>query len=390
MRDATTVRKVSLARTRERPAALPALDPRGARVVLGATEGFAEAITPSSQRLFGPRGAAVGADGALWVADTGHHRLLGWPGLPERDNEPAEWLIGQPHFGVEGRNAKGDVHAASLNVPTGVCACGDGLAVADAWNHRVLIWHRAPRRSHQPADVALGQADARSNLVNRGLDRPRADTLYWPYGVFWDGARLWVADTGNRRVLRFDGLPQRDGAAADLVLGQPDFEHRDENAGNASAASLRWPHAVARWQGRLCVADAGNNRLLLWQREPAANMAPSDAILGQAGAHALDHNRGEYWPSAHCFNMPYGLAVHAGRLYVADTANSRLLRFDDLSVAEAQALAGQPGFADKGDNRWQPATRDSLCWPYAIGFAGDTAVVVDSGNNRVLLWDVAR
>ena len=100
--------------------------------------------------------------------------------------------------------------------------------------------------------------------------------------------------------------------------------------------------------------------------------------------------RGEYWPSARCFNMPYGLAVHDDRLFVTDTANSRLLRFDSPFVGEAQALAGQPGFADKGDNRWLPATCDSLCWPYAISFAGDTAVIVDSGNNRVLLWDVAR
>lgn len=380
---------VTLERPRERPVAPPALDGRGARVVLGAEEAFAESITPAPHRLFGPRGAAVTADGALWVADTGHHRLLGWPALPEHDNAPAEWLIGQPRFGAEGRNAKGSVHGASLNVPTGLCACGEALALADAWNHRVLIWHRAPRASHRAADVVLGQADLSSGAINRGLDRPRADTLYWPYGVHWDGARLWVADTGNRRVLRFDGLPRSHGASADLVLGQPDFEHRDENAGSAGAATLRWPHAVAHWQGRLCVADAGNNRVLLWQRDPDTPMAPSDAILGQADARALDHNRGEYWPSAASFNMPYGLAVHAGRLFVADTANSRLLRFDSPSQADAQALAGQPGFRDKGDNRWQPATRDSLCWPYALSFAGSTAVVVDSGNNRVLLWEVS-
>ncbi len=382
------VQKVSLARPRARAPAPRALDAGGARVVLGAEGRFAEPIAPSSHRLFGPRGAAVTADGALWVADTGHHRLLGWPALPARDNEPAEWLIGQPRFGAEGRNGGGEVHAASLNVPTGVCACGAGLAVADAWNHRVLIWHESPRASAQPADVVLGQADAAAGHINRGADRPRADTLYWPYGVHWDGARLWVADTGNRRVLRFDGLPQRHGAAADLVLGQPDFEHRDENAGGAGTATLRWPHAVAVWQARLCVADAGNNRVLIWNRDPVSNRAAADLILGQRDGQSLDHNRGEYWPSARCFNMPYGLAVHGGRLFVADTANSRLLRFDDPEAADAQALAGQPGYADKGDNRWQAATRDSLCWPYGLAFAGDTAVVVDSGNNRVLLWDL--
>ena len=387
MADAVVL-KVSLARTRERPAALPALDPLGARVVLGGETALSTPIVPASHALFGPRGAAVTADGALWVADTGHHRLLGWPALPQRDHAPAEWLIGQPAFGREGRNAKGEVHGESLNVPTGVCACGEGLAVADAWNHRVLVWHRAPRRSHQPADVVIGQAELSGGLINRGADRPAADTLYWPYGVFWDGARLWVADTGNRRVLRYDGLPRAHGQPADGVIGQPDFEHRDENAGRVSAGSLRWPHAVAFWQGRLCVADAGNNRVLMWAQEPQGRMAPCDTILGQAGEQALDHNRGEYYPTARSFNMPYGLAVHGDRLFVADTANSRVLRFDSPLQPDAQALAGQPGFADKGDNRWQAAARDSLCWPYALAMQGETCVVVDSGNNRVLLWDV--
>lgn len=382
------VLKVSLARPRARTVAMPALAPGGARVVLGAQQAFSAPIVPSSHGLFGPRGAAVTADGALWVADTGHHRLLGWPTLPTRDDENAEWLIGQPTFDAEGRNAKGPVHGESLNVPTGVCAIGDGLAVADAWNHRVLIWHRAPRSSHAPADVVLGQADLHGGLINRGADRPAADTLYWPYGVHWDGTRLWVADTGNRRVLRFDGVPQTHGSRANSVLGQPDFDHRDENAGAVGAGTLRWPHAVAHWQGRLCVADAGNNRLLLWDSDPTQNMQACDTLIGQVDAAALDHNRGEYYPTARAFNMPYGLAVHEGRLFVTDTANSRLLRFDSPWLPDAQALAGQAGFTDKGDNRWLPATRDSLCWPYALAIAGDTAVVVDSGNNRVLLWDV--
>jgi hypothetical protein len=383
--------KVSLARPRERARAPLALHAAGAGVILGMHDPLAGgSLTPAAHTLFGPRGAAVGADGALWVADTGHHRLLGWPALPEHDAQPAGWLIGQTDFAREGRNAQGEPSAASLNVPTGVCACGEGLAVADAWNHRVLVWHRAPRRSHCPADVVLGQADFGSAEANRGRDRAAVDTLNWPYGVFWDGARLWVADTGNRRVLRFDGLPQRPGQAADLVLGQPDFEQRDENAGGVTQATMRWPHAVAVWQGHLCVADAGNNRLLLWAQDPTRPMQRADLIVGQDEIDALDHNRGEYWPSARSLNMPYGLAVHDDRLFVADTANSRVLRFDSPLMREAQAVAGQTSFADKGDNRWQAAARDSLCWPYALAMHGDTAIVVDSGNNRVLLWEVAR
>jgi len=386
--------QVSLSRRPPATIAPVALEADGAKVMLGQMEngiplGEAVPIAPSAATLFGPRGACATVDGAIWVADTGHHRLLGWAKMPQEDGAAADWLIGQPDFSVEGRNAHRDVGSQTLNVPTGICACGEGLVVADAWNHRVLIWRRAPAKSHASPDLVLGQVDFGGGAINRGADAPAADTLYWPYGVYWDGIGLWIADTGNRRVLYWNRMPERNGQPADLVLGQPDFVHRDENAGAVDAASLRWPHAIAFWRGRLCVADAGNNRVLMWSHRPEQNYAPADRILGQGDAFAVDHNRGEYWPSARSFNMPYGLAEHRGRLLVADTANSRVLRFDAPDLDAAAAVAGQVGFADKGDNRWQVAQRDSLCWPYAVTVSGDVCLIADSGNNRVLLWEVS-
>lgn len=90
--------------------------------------------------------------------------------------------------------------------------------------------------------------------------------------------------------------------------------------------------------------------------------------------------------------MPYGVAATAGRLLVADTANSRLLGFDLAALGTGMAadrLSGQAGFHDKGENRWQRPGRFTLCWPYGIALCGDTAIVADSGNNRVLLWNAA-
>lgn len=56
-----------------------------------------------------------------------------------------------------------------------------------------------------------------------------------------------VADTDNRRVLIWFARPERNGQPADLVLGQIDFDRRDENAGGEpSRMSMRWPHAIAR------------------------------------------------------------------------------------------------------------------------------------------------
>ena len=138
------------------------------------------------------------------------------------------------------------------------------------------------------------------------------------------------------------------------------------------------------------MGDAGNNRVLLWRGVPRYSGQPADVILGQKDAFHDAHNQGSYFPDARCFNMPYGVTATADWLIVADTANSRLLgwREEDLSTgAPAQALAGQNGFQHKGDNRWGVVGRNTLCWPFGLATAGNTLVIADSGNNRVLLWE---
>jgi hypothetical protein len=344
---------------------------------------------------FGPRGAVLlEPGGPLWICDTGHHRLLGWRDRPHRDRTPADWVIGQAGFQREGRNAKGEVSSTSLNVPTGVSGFGaSGLAVADAWNHRILIWTTRPTESHVPADLVLGQPDFKSSDPNRGRGFPSADSLFWPYGVACFGGRLFVADSENRRVLVWNELPRENGRPADLVLGQPTFHDRDENCGRAADdATMRWPHGVSTWREHLAVADAGNNRIMIWRSFPVSHGQRADVVLGQPSGAAIDHNQSLYWPRADTLNMPYAVASSGDWLLAADTASSRLVgwHIDDLRTgSSARALAGQAHFHDKGDNRWLPPIADSLCWPYGVSVCDPFAVVADSGNNRVSVWELA-
>lgn len=352
-------------------------------------------LAPSASSLFGPRGVClVSETGPLWVADTGHHRLLGWRSRPTQDNQPADWVIGQSNFEQEGQNGKGAIGAATVSVPTGICATERGLIVADAWNHRILIWHTCPEASHVPADVVLGQADFQQGEPNRGDAETAGDRLHWCYGVLYYQGKLFVSDTGNRRVLIWNQLPQNNGQPADLVLGQPDFTSRNENGGNSpTAASLRWAHGITVWNGNLVVADAGNNRIMIWEGIPNETNVPCRAVLGQDNFQEVELNRGVYAPTATSLNMPYGVTATADWLLVADTANSRLLgwryRSDlrSLQGAAADAVIGQFDFHSKGENRsYGVPMRDSVCWSYDIQACGKTVAIADSGNNRVLLW----
>jgi hypothetical protein len=387
--------RVSLARHQQIDSGVPLLAPRGARIIVGgAGDQLATPIVPSAQSLFGPRGICLVAPGGpLMVCDTGHHRLLIWRRAPTADGVPADIVIGQRDFASEGRNDKREIGPATLNVPTGIAFENGLLAVADAWNHRVLLWHGVPERSNQPADVVLGQADLNSGQANRGSDRPAVDTLNWCYGVAIHDGRLLVADAGNRRLLIWDRIPSSHGTPADLVLGQDDFSGRDDGAGkSADGAGMRWPHGIAAGAGRLFVADPGNSRIMVWNRMPKRNGTPCDLVLGQADVHGNDHNRGGANPTAATLNMPYGMALARSQAIIADTANSRLLGFhlDTLATGQgADSLTGQRSFVDKGDNRWSLPARDSLCWPYAVAACDNVVVIADSGNNRILMWDFA-
>jgi NHL repeat len=375
---------------------------------------LSQAILPSANSCFGPRGACLTSQtGPLWICDTGHHRLLGWRTLPESDKTPADWCIGQKNFSAEGRNGKGDIGPDTVNVPTGICVMEGGLVVADTWNHRILVWKSVPRDNNTPADIVLGQKSFSENLANRGADSPTAQTLHWPCGVQYQDGKLLVADTGNRRVLIWTKPVLTSEQPADIVLGQVDFVTRDENAGSdASAMSMRWPHAIAFWKNRLCVTDAGNNRILVWNEFPYENGLAAHDVLGQSNSTSVDFNQSFYWPRANTLNMPYGVTSHQDWLIVADTANSRLVAWREeqpatenykaLDTTESTtlsttnsttltnaALFGQRDFHEKGDNRWQPASVNSLCWPYGVQCTGSLLTISDSGNNRVSIWRLA-
>ena len=235
-----------------------------------------------------------------------------WPERPEQDDQPAEMQIGQPDFGAEGRNAKGAAGAATLNVPTGIAAMDGILAVADAWNHRVLIWHGYPRASNQPADVVLGQADFTSASYANRADSATIDaaTLNWCYGVTIADGRLFAAAYLAQPARAGCGSRYRSGTERRPIWCSTGgiSPAGTRMPGKASARSNALSHAVVLTEGALMIADAGNNRVMVWRSAPTVNGAPCDFVLGQAGQHQ-EYNAAAYYPTAATVNMPMALRV---------------------------------------------------------------------------------
>ena len=339
------------------------------------------AAHPSASTLYAPRGVLIRNE-LLIAVDSGNHRVLIWHGLPREDHAEAQVVLGQPNFESEGPGKGGPERG--LYLPTGVGVYEGRLYIADAWHHRILWWNDVPKEN-RPPDGVLGQPDLSSVEVNRGREAGPL-TLYWPYGISYQNGVFSIADTGNRRVLIWNGLPEPE-QLPDEVLGQDDFTTTLENRGDfPSAKSFRWPHGITQVGSRYLVADAGNHRVLGWEKERNGD---ADLLLGQ-----LDFQSNMEWPygpqGATRLRFPYSIASAGETLAVSDTANNRVLVWEEFSQQSSQAPAvevlGQHDFESNGENRWDRVCEDSLCWPYGVDLFEDYLAVADSGNNRVMIW----
>lgn len=358
-------------------------------------------------------GRVMASGGAFFVADGA--RLLVYESEPTYNFEPASHVLGQAgtstdEYGVDYRH----ISARSLAAPADVAAEGNSVAVADRGNNRVLLYPASALGSTNPsAAVVVGQSDMRGFVANQDQARPSAGTLSGPAGVALVGGRLIVADTENHRVLVWNKLPTRDGAPADVVLGQADFAGRRPNRGrgdgnsdgysDAGADGFFYPTGVASDGVHLFVADRMNNRVLVWDDVTALESGmPAQRVLGQGSFTALLPNRGNaghgaYAPRADGLNLPSGLHVDAGSLWIADTENNRVVRYDHLSTNPVPTVfLGQPdgtsltnsnyyGLADSRTGSLAPVSTSagSVVRPRGLVAIGDRLYVSEAGSHRV-------
>ncbi len=340
--------------------------------------------------LLAPRGVFL-AGGHLFVADTGQNRVFIWNELPTAEQREADVVLGQPEKEDTERNAGGKVSASSLMYPSGLWSDGRRLIVCDAWNHRLLIWNELPTRNGQPADVVIGQPDFAHNEPNvAGIGAPpTARSLHWPYGVESDGKRLFVADTGNRRVLVFDKIPTNSYAEADAVLGQVDFSQREYDPKHAI-----WPYSVRLGpEGELAITDTQYYRTLLYPPGSYANgLTVEPIIIGQPAPDQNGQNQYRWSPEAFTLNWCYDSCFYGGGLFVADTGNSRVLYFDRLPTEHnqpADSQLGQANFNVGIENRNSiHAIPESFYWPFHLAIEDGVLAVADTGNHRIVVYQL--
>jgi hypothetical protein len=305
-------------------------------------------LIPTQSSLRNP--TAVASDGVrLAVADTDNNRVLIWNRIPTTNNQPADIVLGQPNFTTGVAPVRGSAPLQRLRGPQGVWIQGNRLFVADSGHNRVLIWNNFPTSNTSAADVVIGQPDFNTvvelDLTLTRID-PKAENLVNPVSVSTDGTRLLVADLGQNRVMIWNSIPTRNGQPADLVLGQPDFvsaipnnssklcEANGKDADGKDtfpvrcASTIEFPRFVLGDGRRLFIADGGNDRILVYNAYPTRNGQPADVILGQV-TQTINRSSDSAFPlfraSADILRTPLSMAWDGTNLYVSDTFNRRVL-----------------------------------------------------------------
>lgn len=239
------------------------------------------------------------------------------------------------------------------------------------------------------ASSVVGQADFTSHFVNRGEVRPRADSFSNPFGpvAVLPGERFALPDWGNNRVLIFEGRLET-GAEASIALGQPDL---NSNGISVVRGSHPGPEFVAVGNDRLAVVNFDAHRVNIYNQIPTGSTTLPDVVVGQANFETAD-----YGCDQRSLNTPNSAAwLPDGRLIVVDGANNRVLVYDNdwsASGKDAVLVLGQLDFDhcavndQDGDGIPESPTASTMNNPGGIWTDGTRLIVLDGGNNRVLIW----
>jgi sugar lactone lactonase YvrE len=272
---------------------------------------FATSFTPESEGSFNqPDAVALDPSGNIWVADSGHDRVLEF-------NKERKFLT---QFGVEGTgegqfegvaskgiagiatNSSGDVYVTGSDrvqefSPTGAFLrqwgspgsgngqflYPNGIAVDTSGNVWVVDTFNNRVQEFSESGAYLGQ------FGTKGTENGQ---LFWPSGLAFSGGNVYVADSA--RVEEF--------STAGTYLGQ----FGSSGTGNGEFHGIRGI-ASEPTTGDLYISDTYNNRVQVFSS--AGNFITAFGLGGSGNGE---------------FSAPRGVAVNSsGTAYVADTGNNR-------------------------------------------------------------------
>lgn len=322
----------------------------------------------------------------FWNAGSAHcHNALHTVGaLASRFRDSAAFVaVHVPKFDVERDGAvawdvlQGEGVALPL-VNDGDWAAWQQYALS-AWPTAVLVDAQGFIRERFVGDRAIealapsleAEIDANFLATPGHVETPRLETpnargtLVAPGGLVANASRLYIADTGNHRILECT----HDGR----ILRRIGTGNRDFVDGLADVAGFNGPRGLALLQDRLYVADTGNHAI----RRINTRTGEVDTLVGSG--RSGDPVAGVFrLPKDVALDRPWALAVADNTLIVSLAASHQLwaveLGTGTLRLVSGSGLLGE----DEGT-----ATEASFAQPTGLVVMGDRAYVLDAASSAL-------
>jgi hypothetical protein len=297
-------------------------------------------------------------------------------------NQSADVVVGQSSMTGNSANQGGGINAGTLSGPSGVAVNGNRLFITDSGNARSLIYNPIPVLNNTAAGIVIGQPSMTSAvgvLSSSGCSDPT--------GIFNIGSQIFYIDWMYNRALIYNQIPITNGAPADRVVGQADMF---SSVAACTANNYRNPLQICSDGTRLFVNDQHNNRVLIYSSIPTTDNAPANFVVGQSNMTGSLPNQGSA-VSASTLNLPNGIYASGGRLFIGDGANNRVLIFNSIPTsnnAAANIVVGQSNMTSNSVNQGNASPgANTLSGPGDVLYDGTRLFILDTGNNRVLIYN---
>ncbi len=258
--------------------------------------GFADGLFGEA-RFHAPQGMAL-LGHTLYIADTGNHALR----RADLNTYRVETVCGNGEIGYDRRGGKAG-RAQPLNSPWDVAAHHDLLYIAMAGLHQLWLFDPVTGIAHTAAGTG------RENITDNPA--PQA-ALAQPSGVTVQGDALYFADSETSAVRRLDLRT----FTVTTLAGQGLFVFGDVD-GPGETALLQHPLGVSATADAVYVADSYNHKIR--RIDPVARTVATVAGTGASGCST---------DGPLLLSEPGGLSVVGHDCFIADTNNDRILRLN--------------------------------------------------------------
>jgi sugar lactone lactonase YvrE len=308
------------------------------------TAGFSGDNGPAtSAELYQPYDVSVDTSGNLYIADCNNSRIRM----------------------VNTSGIMTTVAAASgLFNPQAVAVDSGNIYICDTGSQQIKEIPGSP-------NVLVGTGSYGNNNLTAPLPAPGPTVeLDYPNDIVVNSHNLYIADTGNSRILEF--LAGTVSLVAGNAAGIPGYSG---DSGPATSAHLNYPGAIAfDTSGNLYIAD-GLNFVI--------RKVDTTGTISTIAGNGVNGDSGDGGPALSAeIEQPYGIAVDAsGNIYVSQL-NSVVRKIDTNGNISTVAGNAHLGVGYGGDGNNATAALLDEPWGLAIDLSGNL-LIADRINNRI-------